>query len=430
MRLLIAGAPMVVLAAVVLMLPCVAQADFIDNFDGTEFDARWGLDMPNPALGDITLDTANDWAHFQAYGNTDMWGSRNNAPILWTDSPAGDFFIETHVMSPASQNGSVAGLTVYDNADNSKPNFTLGLDQWGGPLVKLQGLGNNNPNISTSIPGGEAWLRLELYRDGNSTGLDRYVARYKLAEADPWTPLAVLDRDVANARMGLVMKTSGAGRTSDFSYVASGEPLLSPEPGELWSVNIRGSGSNDTPQGVEQVYGYGNMWNDFTVAHHSGTSTNLSLDLVNSEGDATAVKFSVLGTVSGYNNGGDALRSDYLFVRAGNADTQVDWEISGLSPGEIYEMFAYGGPGRSIVLTVDNTAETLTVGTTGALFADIEVDVDGLITGTAAGPNSEGNWSGFQLRQVSGSAVPEPSTWVLLALGGLGFIGFARRKRR
>ena len=110
-----------VVAVLVVGLTGPVQADWVDDFDQPTFDARWGLDMPNVSLGDITLDTVNDWAHFEAYGNTDMWTVRNNAPILWTPSPAGDFYLETHVMSPTTQNVSVAGLTVYADADGHCP---------------------------------------------------------------------------------------------------------------------------------------------------------------------------------------------------------------------------------------------------------------------------------------------------------------------
>jgi hypothetical protein len=107
---------------------------------------------------------------------------------------------------------------------------------------------------------------------------------------------------VANARVGLFQKTSGAGRTSDFSYVAVDEPAPPPTPVNLWSVDIQTVGDN-VMSGVELVYGYGNAWNAFEVAHHPSTITDPTMVLVDSEGNATPATFSIVGAVSGWDNG-------------------------------------------------------------------------------------------------------------------------------
>ena len=230
MRMQKTGLWLVVLAAVLALAP-VARADWLDNFDQATFDSRWNFDEPNPALGTVTLDTVNDYAHFQANGSTDMWTLRNNAPIMWT--PSGQtFFMETHVMSPVGQNVSVAGITVYGGPDGANPNFSLGLDHWNGGnrMVKLQGLGNNNPSNNVSATGGEAWLRLECTADGGAGGVDLYTAKYKLNALDAWSTLATLDRDVPDGRMGLFLKTGGGGRSADFSYAAGSDPPPPPPP--------------------------------------------------------------------------------------------------------------------------------------------------------------------------------------------------------
>ena len=63
-----------------------ASALVITGFDEDTLDPNVSLDVPDALLGDITLDTDNDELDFDAFGPTDMWTARNNAPIAWTSS--------------------------------------------------------------------------------------------------------------------------------------------------------------------------------------------------------------------------------------------------------------------------------------------------------------------------------------------------------
>jgi len=412
------------------------------TFDGPAFDARWGLDTPDPAVAQITLDTANDWARVTATGNTDMWTTRNNAPILWTDSPAGDFFMETHVMSPTTQGQSVAGLTVYGDGvgsdDGEKPNFSLGLDHWNvnGRIVKLQGLGTNNPNIFQSATGGEAWLRLELYRDGGAGGVDRYAAKYKLAEADPWALLAVLDRDVDNARMGMVMKTGGGGGTSDFSYFASGEQEPPPAPTTVWDFESGDlTGWNVLTSGVPgDNLVFTTAGNQPAALPHSGSFDDATIQgthwIRTWEGE-------VLGTGDGHTGvietdsfvlgddalftmliggGNHAFTGDPDTIEAGISAVNLEREVS---PGDWEMIFTATGTNANALSPRAWDASAFAGDTVRLRIYDTHDSGWGHIDA-----------DNIQYFAGASAAVPEPSTWILLALGGLGFIGYGWRKRR
>ena len=197
-----------------------AWADWTDNFDGAAFDARWGEDEPNSALGDASLDTVNDYAHFSATAAINMWGGRANAPILWTAAPAGNYIFETHVSMSTLQGGAQAGIVIY-GTDGSVPNFTWALDHWnvGTRIVHFQGFGDNNPTPAAPATGGEAWLRLKVMRGTGAGGSDHYEAQYKLNAGDPWTVFYKYEIDTADTRVGVMLKTSGGGKTADYSYV-------------------------------------------------------------------------------------------------------------------------------------------------------------------------------------------------------------------
>lgn len=413
---------------VVALAVGTAQAGWIDNFDQPgDFDPRWGQDEPDPGRGTVVLDTANDLAHFDATANTDMWTVRNAAPILWTATPAGDFYIDTHVVIDTGQNVTVSGLVVYGDGagsdDGEKPNFSLGLDHWNGGnrLAKMQGLGTNNPAVAESATGGELWLRLQLNRDAGVGGVDRYVGMFKRQETDPWSTLHVLDRDVDNARVGLVQKTGGGGRTSDFSFAALQEisaPSALPlreqwdfETGTLegWSVL---PGSTFDPQPTNSTRTFFNRSGDW---HLGSTET----------------------TGGGFNDGFTGIIESPEFVLGADAALEMlvgggihPWSGTPDAPGQ-------GITAVNLERLANNTWEVLhtVTGINNNAMRAVSWDLSeyaGEQVRLRMYDQATGGWGNISLDNVRVygnrlDVIPEPCTLALLGLGGLAVL---RRRRR
>jgi hypothetical protein len=128
-----------------------------------------------------------------------------------------------------------------------------------------------------------------------------------------------------------------------------------------------------------------------------------------------------------------------MLFNAGNVpDTDsILWSLSGLTPGDMYEVYVYGGnvANRFFNMTVDVDGDGSLVGdpaqlidTTGYLFPSIVAGADGSIIGNAVSLGREANWSGFQLAQFGPEfIIPEPCSFALL---GLGLLPVLRRRRR
>ena len=115
------------LPSLLVILVCSAgHAAVVTSFDEASLPAAILLDVPNATLGSITFDALNDELDFNAGGNTDMWGTRNNAPIAWTAIPTGlvngsTWSVETEVrLNNVTQNNQVAGLTFYGGPDGAR----------------------------------------------------------------------------------------------------------------------------------------------------------------------------------------------------------------------------------------------------------------------------------------------------------------------
>lgn len=146
--------------------------------------------------------------------------------------------------------------------------------------------------------------------------------------------------------------------------------------------------------------------------------------LQDSQGNVVSnAAFSITGNVSGfdYTANSDALTGDYLiFGHPTTGESPViDWEITGLHPGSIWEMYLYSSGWRKFNMNVDTDGDgaldaTYLVdsysmvtggGTTGGThILTLVADATGTIHGQAdsvsdgSGPYGDwGEWSGFQL---------------------------------
>ncbi|MEM7396782.1 MAG: hypothetical protein AAF492_31015, partial [Verrucomicrobiota bacterium] len=143
------------------------------------------------------------------------------------------------------------------------------------------------------------------------------------------------------------------------------------------------------------------------------TTTDPSLNLVDSAGNASPVTLSITGTMTGWSQNGSSLISDYLFVNAGNSDPFVDWTLSGLTPGVAYTMYAYGGVARNVSLLIDHDGDGSLADETADIVAGAGSPITGLVASAGGeiigraspGTVTEGNWGGFQLFVESTNAV-------------------------
>lgn len=209
-------------------------------------------------------------------------------------------------------------------------------------------------------------------------------------------------------------------------------PSPPPAAAELWSVDIQGDGVGGVfgqvpptlMSGPEAMSGVGAVWNAFTVPGHPAVISNPTLSLKDSAGANSAVSFAVTGTVSGFSvsssGGSTPIFADYLFIKAGNADSSITWKISGLDSAKSYSLWLYGSSARSIRMRVDIDGDSSLVNNSlvtvpadgGIQISGIKPGADGVINGEADTASGEGNWGGFQLMVPPGSEPGELVTAV------------------
>lgn len=225
------------------------RAAVVTSFDEAALPAAVLLDIPNASLGNVIFDATGDELDFTAAGNTDLWGSRNNAAIAYTAIPAGlvpgsVWTVETEVrINDATTGTQVAGITFYDGPNGARPDITFGLDVWdaNNRAVRLQGLGDNDPNtalgVSTAV--NRVFLRAVVQEQGAT---DIYNFYYKVNAGDAWQQIPGVAVNYAtsfgNSRVGLTYKTGAAKAGAAFTFfnvqdITSTLPFVSSHPASL-----------------------------------------------------------------------------------------------------------------------------------------------------------------------------------------------------
>lgn len=252
---------------------------------------------------------------------------------------------------------------------------------------------------------------------------------------------------------------------NDFLQKADSLSITKVEPLMVVSVDLQ-STLGTRMSGADPVAGLGNVWNvyDFanwkggTDATKPGTEGYKSAPLVDSDGNATAIYFSTDSKVDSNGNrvpqtlvgwpdrvgggGTSPLFGDYLF---GNNEgvllttSALNWEIGGLEAGDLYQLIMFGAQGRVADITVFdeiNGNELQTAPANGAAYYYVYADEFGRIMGAFGndGASNEQNWSGFHLvgyGSLPSSAVPEPSTWLMMLMAvAFGGVAVWRKKSR
>lgn len=233
-----------------LVLP--ACADLTTSFQGSTLDANLFLDVPDPDVGTISLDTQNHNLLFSGPG-ADLWDNRNGLPYAWTAIPqvgvGGVWRAETEVQyNDAQSDVRIAGLTTYSGPDGSGgasmgQQFTFGLDQWDGPNgVWVQGLGNNHPGDSDNLSAGLDTVTVDLRMDvtvgdGDNNTYDFY---YKLPTDSVWNSLGTIHDVNSNDRVALFFK--GFDMDVSFNYFNVTTISTVPEPSSVALVGLGGVG--------------------------------------------------------------------------------------------------------------------------------------------------------------------------------------------
>ena len=169
------------------------------------------------------------------------------------------------------------------------------------------------------------------------------------------------------------------------------------------------------------AFGDANYWNPLTLGFLSPETNPSFSNLLNNSGNPTSVGLQFTGSVDSYTAGATdhGIFGDFIYLNGGT----LDWELTGLTPGEQTDLYFYGFGNtgqsyRTFNMALDTNGDGTLDGNytvdsyTGAYAANILVSPTGTISGQMQVVGGQASWSGFQVFEV-----PEPSTLVLFWIG-------------
>jgi hypothetical protein len=183
------------------------------------------------------------------------------------------------------------------------------------------------------------------------------------------------------------------------------------------------------------AFGTANVWNALTLPYLDTPATNpLFSNLEDDSGNPTSIGLQFTGLVDSFTCGAcaDGIFGDFIYLNSG----VLDWQLTGLVPGGIADLYFYGfgtsGQSyRTFNMALDTTGGGSLNGTytvdsvTGVYAGNIQVSSTGSILGEMQVISGQASWSGFQVFEET--PVPEPSTLTLL---GIGVVLIAIRRAR
>lgn len=427
-----------VMLAVALMAGTASAATINTDFTEASLAAAGvSTDVPNGAVASATLDDPNDRLVLAATASTDMWFTRSDAPFAYILSPAGSsWFIETEVEFGTDSAGKVAGITVYGNANNTRPEFTLGLDNWAGSgagLVHLQGLGGGAPTTSVGTTDQRVTLRLEFEQDAGAGGLDRYTAYYDLGSGGGQQLLGFHDEDVANARAAMFLKTNTANDAwfHSFEVGTAAAPTTMDMDVIKWDFEDNNLGDTGQTNFFEASTLDGTGALDFyTDGTESQPIPYANTDAVNANGDTFLVRTDHqdnAGTITKEGDGATGFADSAAFTLPSGADLLalvLSADMAG--DGGVLELRLNSDD--SVLATLDPALQSVTL-------ANIDVDIlahAGLEVYLRITDDSAGGWGHVAIdniliqKTISLVAIPTPAALP----AGLAMIGLLAIRRR
>lgn len=271
---------------------------------------------------------------------------------------------------------------------------------------------------------------LTFYGSRNSSGVRSMnvtidgITRSYNAETEGLTTFRAMVADASGHITADFDRKSG----SNYAYLGAIEIVTDPEPPTVF-IDFDGG---DAPKPDSK----GRYWN--------GTSGGLSgyvvTNAIDRDNNGTAVDINVTNGFQGNTGDGTtsssltdwdgAVTEDTFWLGAGNATAQI--VIEDLIPGESYDLTFYGSrnvaPERSMDVTIGAITQSYDAQTEGlAKFVLVIADANGDIT--VDFDISSGSVNAYLGAIAIAPHIPEPSSLVLLAIGGLGLLGLRGRRR-